>query len=212
MESIFTFICEHANNAHLIFLFLLFLAGLNVPISEDVLLLTGGALVSRCIPDQYLHLYLWMLFGCWVSGWEAYLIGRLFGRKLFNYRFFNHVVNEERIKKLHVTYEKYGIWTFIVGRLIPGGVRNALLITSGMGKMPFLKFAFRDLVAAIISTNIMFYLGYTFGEHYEEIVATFQQYNRVALLLFFSLLCFLFFRARQQSKKTAKSNVPEDSP
>lgn len=182
MENLFSFVCAHAENAHYLFFGLLMLAGLNIPISEDVLLLTAGALVSRCIPDSYLHLYLWMFFGCWISGWEAYWLGRILGRKLLKYKWFNHALTEEKVKKLHVFYEKFGIFTFIVGRFIPGGVRNALFITAGMGKMPFGLFIIRDFVAALITTNIVFYLGFLFGQNYELILETVLTYNHYAMM------------------------------
>lgn len=194
MDSLFTFICQHAESAHYIFFGLLFLAGLNVPISEDLLLLTGGALVSRCIPDQYVSLYLWMFFGCWISGWEAYWIGRIFGPKLYQIAWFNRVINPERIATLHRYYERFGILVFILGRFIPGGVRNALFITSGMGKMPFLRFTLRDFVATLISTNTLFYLGYVFGTNYEAIRDYFIHYNRIALAVLIGLIIIAVLR------------------
>lgn len=194
MEEIFNFVCLHAHHAEYIFLGLLLLAGVNVPISEDLLLLTAGALVSRCIPDNYLQLYLWMFFGCWISGFEAYWLGRLFGPKLYELPGFRHIVNPKRIEKLHYYYEKFGIWTFIVGRFIPGGVRNALFITAGMGKMPFPLFMLRDFVAAAISTNVIFYLGYAFGERYEAISSYFKRYNEVAFLILALLIAALLIR------------------
>lgn len=183
MEEIFEFVCLHAHSAQYIFLGLLILAGLNIPISEDFLLITAGALVSRCIPDHYFKLYFWMFFGCWISGFEAYWIGRLLGPKLYGLWGFRHFVNPERIEKLHHYYEKFGIWTFIICRFIPGGVRNALFITAGMGKMPFLLFIFRDFVAAALSTSVIFYIGYVFGESYETLSIYLQRYNQAALLI-----------------------------
>lgn len=198
MESLLQFVCDNAAHAHYIFFGLFILAGINVPISEDLLLLTGGALVSRCIPDQYFHLYTWMFFGCWISGWEAYWLGRWLGPKLYEMRFFKHVVTKKRIEKLHKYYEKFGIWTFIVGRFIPGGVRNALFITSGMGKMPFLLFTLRDFVASLISTNVVFYLGYTFGKHYELILEYFLRYDKIVLLGVASLATAAYFKFRSK--------------
>lgn len=197
MESLLQFICSHAEHAHYIFFALFLLAGINVPISEDLLLLTGGALVSRCIPEQYAHLYLWMFVGCWVSGWEAYWLGRWLGPKLYNIRFFKYVVTKKRIEKLHRYYEKFGIWTFIVGRFIPGGVRNALFITSGMGKMPFFLFTARDFVASLISTNVVFFLGFTFGKNYEVMVEYFLKYDKVMLILVAIAATFAFFKFRK---------------
>lgn len=197
IESLLQFVCANADHAHYIFFGLFLLAGINVPISEDLLLLTGGALVSRCIPDQYVHLYIWMFVGCWVSGWEAYWLGRWLGPKLYDIRFFKHVVTKKRIEKLHHYYEKFGIWTFIVGRFIPGGVRNALFITSGMGKMPFLLFTARDFIASFISTNVVFFLGYTFGKHYEVIIEYFLRYDKVVFLGVATLAIIALFKFRK---------------
>ena len=137
MESFVSFACENAHSAHWIFFLLLMLAGLSLPISEDIILLTGGAIASTCIPDETLHLFLWIYAGCWISAWETYWIGRYFGPKLYDIRWFRHIITPERIHRLHHYYEKFGVFTFIIGRFIPGGVRNALFMTAGLGKMPF---------------------------------------------------------------------------
>lgn len=207
MGDLLGFICAYADQAHYIFFGLFLLAGVYMPISEDLLLLTGGALVSRCIPDQYLHLYTWMFFGCWVSGWEAYWLGRWLGPKLYELPFFKHVVTKQRIDKLHRYYEKFGIWTFIVGRFIPGGVRNALFITSGMGKMPFFLFTLRDFIASLISTNVVFYLGYTFGKHYEVIVEYFLKYDKIAVGVVAALTIFAYIKLRPKDKPTAHDHT-----
>lgn len=211
MTEIFAFICEHVDHAPYIFLGLLFLAGLSVPISEDLLLLTAGALVSRCAPDEYFYLYGWMFIGCWMSGWEAYWMGRLLGPKLYEIRWFKHLITPERIAKLHYYYEKFGIWTFIVGRFIPGGIRNALFITSGMGKMPFLLFTARDFVAALISTNVVYFLGYFFGRNYEVIAAYVIRYNRIAFLmvaLIAAIACVRVWWKWRQLPKTPNGSEP----
>lgn len=207
IDSLLQFICAHAEYAHFIFFGLFLLAGINIPISEDLLLLTGGAIVSRCIPDQYLHLYIWMFVGCWISGWEAYWLGRWLGPKLYDIRWFKYIVTKKRIEKLHHYYEKFGIWTFIIGRFIPGGIRNALFITSGMGKMPFPLFALRDFVACLISTNVVFFLGYTFGKHYELLVEYFLRYDKLALLAVAMLAFAIYFKFRSTNEPTAHDHT-----
>lgn len=203
MIELFNFVCQHADNAPYIFFGLLLLAGLNVPISEDLLLLTAGALASRCLPDQYLNLYLWLLFGCIFSGWETYWLGRLFGPKLYEIRWFRHLITPERIAKLQLTYEKFGIFTFILGRFIPGGVRNALFITSGMGKMPFALFVKRDFVASLISSSAIYSLGYTCGQHYEWLLAQFLIYDRFILLTIAGLLLGILLYSWKKKKVPA---------
>lgn len=188
METLINYACAHAHSAHYIIFILLMLAGLNVPISEDFLLLTGGAIASTCIPDHALRLFIWIYFGCWISAWEAYWIGRLLGPKLYTIRWFSHVITPGRIEKLHHYYEKFGIFTFIMGRFIPGGVRNALFMSSGLGKMPFLKFILRDGFACMISTTTIFSLGYYFGQNYRTIVHYFETYNKIAIGAVISLI------------------------
>lgn len=207
METVFTqlleFICAHAHDAHWIIFLLLLLAGLNIPISEDLMLITAGAIASTCIPDHTLHLFIWVYFGCWLSAWEAYWIGRLLGPKLYNIRWFNRILTPKRIKRLHHYYEKFGILTFIVGRFIPGGIRNALFMSSGLGKMPFLKFILRDGIACLISTSVLFYLGFQFGENYKVVIRYIQKYDLIILSIVFFVICTLsliyYFRQRNKT-------------
>lgn len=181
MESALTFICQNAHDAHWIIFGLLMLAGLNVPISEDILLLTGGAIASTCIPEHTVNLFIWVYLGCWLSAWEAYWVGRLLGPKLYTIKWFSRILTPKRIEKLHYYYEKFGIFTFIVGRFIPGGVRNALFMSSGLGKMPFPVFIARDGLACLISSTTIFTLGFKFAEHYQLIVNYYKKYDLIII-------------------------------
>lgn len=188
MESILSFICQHAEHAHYIFFGLLMLAGLNVPISEDLILLSAGAITATCIPEHYTRMLIWLYIGCWVSAWEAYAIGRYLGPKLYDIKWFSHILTRSRIAQLHHYYEKFGIFTFILGRFIPGGVRNTLFMTAGLGKMHFGKFIFRDGIACLISTNVLFYLGFMFGENYKVIVDYLNTYTHFVVIVIVSII------------------------
>jgi len=209
METIYTFICANAENAHWILFLCLLLAGLNIPISEDLVLLMAGTLAATCLdfPESY-YLYIWVFFGCWFSAWEAYWLGRLWGTKLYTVRGFRHIITPARIEKLQHLYNRFGLLTFIVGRFIPGGVRNTLFITCGMGKMPFDKFIARDFIACLIASFTLFYLGFTFGEHFSLIVSYVRKYELIALALGVLILSgFLLNYAisRKKSKKGEES-------
>src|ERR1700722_3785764 len=177
MDTYIAFICEYAPQAPWVIFGLLMLAGLNVPISEDILLLTGGALAGSCNPDDIPALFIWTYAGCWISAWEAYWLGRWLGPKLYQIPWFNYLLSRERVERLHVYYERFGIFTFIVGRFIPGGVRNALFITAGLGKMPFHKFILRDGFASLISSSVLFYIGYLLGTNLTQLVESFERYS-----------------------------------
>lgn len=200
MESIVNFACAHAHSAHWIFFLLLMLAGLNIPISEDLILLTGGAIASTCIPNETLHLFCWIYAGCWLSAWEAYAIGRFLGPKVYTIRWFRHIITKERIERLHHYYEKFGVFTFIVGRFIPGGVRNALFMSSGLGKMPFWKFILRDGFACLISSTVIFSIGYSLSQNYHLVIHYFKTYDEIVIGCILLIIMGICFRLWWKSK------------
>jgi membrane-associated protein len=201
MDSLLTFVSENAHSAHWVIFLLIMLAGLNVPLSEDILVLAGGAIASTYIPENTLKIFVWIYAGAWMSAWEAYWIGRLLGPKLYEIRWFSHVLTFKRIERLHHFYEKYGILTFLVGRFIPGGVRNALFMTSGLGKMPFHKFILRDMPCCLLQVSILFYLGYLLGENYTSVITAIRTYNLVFLVIFVGVLVGLFYWSRGNQKQ-----------
>ncbi len=188
MESILNFITENADHAHWVIFIMIMLAGLNVPFSEDVLVLAGGAIASTYVPENTLQIFFWIFLAAWMSAWEAYWIGRLLGPKLYDIKWFSHVLTVNRIERLHYYYEKFGILTFFIGRFIPGGARNALFMTSGLGKMPFHKFILRDCPACFLQVFVLFYLGYLLGENYQVVAETIKSYNNFFLGIFSLLL------------------------
>lgn len=175
------FLCDYAHIAPWIIFVLLILGGLNFPISEDLVLILSGATASLCIPEHTYALYAWTYFVCCLSSWETYWIGRIFGPKLYQIRWFKNVLTEKRIATLHSYYEKYGIFVFIVGRFFPGGVRNALFLSSGLAKMPFPLYIARDAFAALLSTSLLFYLGFIFGQNYHVILHMLKTYEEIVL-------------------------------
>lgn len=204
MESIFAYVCEHAHHAHWILFCLLLLTGFNIPISEDLILICGGAIASTCVPEHTLRLYIWLFLGCYLSAWQAYWIGRLLGPRLYDIKLFRSIITPKRMEKLRHYYAKFGIFTFIVGRFAPGGIRNALFMSSGLMKMPFEFFIARDGLACLISSMVFFQIGYRFGENMDTVLYYFHHYSHM-LLLALSIIALLglgyFFYHRYVHKK-----------
>lgn len=177
MEAIFSYICEHAHQAPWIMFCLLLLSGLNIPISEDIMLIGGGAIAATCLPEHTLSLYFWIFLGCYLSAWEAYWLGRLLGPRLYRIPLFKSIVTRKRLELLRNYYAKFGVFTFIVGRFCPGGIRNALFLSSGLTKMPFYLFILRDGVACLLSSFILFNIGYRFAANIDHIIYYFHHYT-----------------------------------
>lgn len=183
MESLLNFICEHAHHAPLGIFCLLLLTGFNIPISEDLLIISGGILVSSCIPDHMFRMWLWVYAGACLSAWEAYWIGRYFGPKLYEMRWFHQIITEKRVARLKHYYEKFGIFIFIFIRFLPGGIRNGFSMSCGLTKFSFPKFILFDELAALISVNVLFFLGYTFGQNSELLFHYIKRYDEWAMAI-----------------------------
>lgn len=195
MESFIAFVCEYAHQAHWIFFIMLLLSGCNLPFSEDMIAITGGIIVATCIPEHMLRMWLWIYVGSCMSAWIAYSIGRFIGPKLYRIHWFQRFVSPERIAKLRHYYEKFGIFTFIVVRFFPGGVRNGFGMSCGLSKMTFPAFALRDELAASIQITFLFFLGYTFAQNYEELFNYLKRYNEWAIgLIALVVIAIIFYK------------------
>ena len=181
----------------------LLLAGLNIPVSEDLMLLTA-ALIAAQRPDQ-----LWMLFGgvyagAYFSDLICYGLGRGLGPKLWQIKWFAKMVKPETVDKVAGFYDKYGPLTLVLGRFIPFGVRNALFLTAGISKMNFLKFALSDLVAATITCSLYFWLYFTFGEAMVEII---KQSNTVIFSVAFVVVLFFILRRKKNASDVSEEQM-----
>ena len=195
MEELILIIQANIQYAHFIIFATLLLAGLNIPVSEDVMIFVSALLASKH-PDYLPHLFIGVYLGAFFSDLISYSLGRFVGPKLFEIRFFAKMVSAERIAKISAYYQKYGVITLILGRFIPFGVRNALFLTAGLGKMNFIKFALSDLLACTISTISFFMLYYHYGD---SVISYIKQGNIVIFALLFIVLGVIWYR----NKRTA---------
>lgn len=184
LESFIPFLESNAEYAHFIVFGLLMLAGFNVPISEDLMIIVSAFIAATIVPENTLLLFLGVFLGAYISDWTAYWIGRKLGRKLFEHKWFSKAVPEKKLLRIQDYYKRYGVLTLLIGRFIPFGVRNCLFMTAGLGKMDFLKFLLADGVACLISNSVLFYLTYQLGKNYLTLIPYLKNFNMIIFLLF----------------------------
>jgi membrane protein DedA with SNARE-associated domain len=192
MEELIQIIQANIQYAHFIIFGALLLAGLNIPVSEDAMLFISALLASNH-PEYLAHLFIAVFLGAYFSDLICYSLGRIGRPKLLKIRFFANMVSPQRITKISAYYKKYGVITLILGRFIPFGVRNALFLTAGLGKMNFIKFALSDLLACTISSISFFSLYYYYGEN---VIAYIKQGNIVLFSLAIVLIGIFWYRKK----------------
>jgi membrane-associated protein len=198
MQEIVNFIIEHSQYAPPILFVLILLAGLNLPISIDILVVLSAFLAATTIPELTPYLFLSFILGAYFSGWICYWMGRKVGIKLLKFRYFAKLLPEERLKKIGTFYEKYGLLALMIGRFIPFGFRNCLFTTTGMSKASFAKFMWRDAIACSLWASITFFTFHRLGKNYEILLAKAKMINLFVFLAFgvtvISVLCYKKYR------------------
>lgn len=200
MDLIIQFIFEHAQYAHWIVFGALMLAGLNVPISEDLMIIFSAVLAATVIPENTSKLFLGVFLGCYISDWVCYWIGRHFGPKLWNIKWFAKTFDQKKIDVVHQYYAKYGFLTLLIGRFIPFGVRNGLFLTAGLGKMPFGRFLLSDGIACLLSNTLLFSLAYTVGKNYEILLSSLKMLNIFIFTAFVvAIIGFIWYKRKKKA-------------
>lgn len=183
-----------AENLHLISFGLLLLAGLNFPVSEDLVFIISASIAATIIPENKYLIFAGCYLGAFLSDIIAYMLGRYGLPLLFKTRIFNSKTTRKRIVLIESYFNKYGGLALFMGRFIPFGIRNMLFLTAGMVKFKLLKFVFVDLSALTITSTILFYLGYKFGENIDIVFHYVKNYKIVAFIALVLIVLVIIFK------------------
>ena len=186
-QTIAAWIGQYISYFPLVIFISLLLGGFNLPISEDIIVITAALLCKQekaSIPAFYAALY----FGAVISDYLVYFWGWLLRRGRISGIFFSKLINETTIDRISNALERHGFLTFLCGRFIPFGVRNIIAMTSSFVGFPFYKFALFDAVAAACNISALFWLVYFLGlrgGHFMKVIGI------VLFLLFVGLSIYI---------------------
>ncbi len=125
----------------------------------DSLLFATGALAATGVLD------VWLLFALLTVAAIAgdavnYWTGSYFGTKLFDGRI--PYLKQEHLDRTHDFYEKYGGKAIVIARFVPI-VRTVAPFVAGCGRMTYTRFAFYNVLGALLWIGTMLFGGYLFG-------------------------------------------------
>lgn len=201
MDHLVEIISHHAQHAHWYIFIGIILAGFNIPLSADLLVLLSALLAATIIPEHTWLLYFSVLIGCYISAMCAYWFGRLLGSSLNKTKIFSKFLPPARLAKIKVFYEKYGFWTLVVGRFIPFGVRNCVFMSSGMSRLHFGKFILMDAIACLVWVTSCFYLFFTIGQNYEILWHYLKAFNLLVFAAFsVTVIGFIWYKRRKKTR------------
>lgn len=185
-EWILSLFQKHANHAHWLLFVSALLAGCNIPISIDLLVIVAAILSLHFIPDNTLLIILFLFSGCLLAAWISYGIGRFLGNKCQHTPLLRTMFSPHKQAKIQKFYQKRGAWAFFLGRFIPFGIRNCLFLTAGMCKLSFTRFIILDFFACLLWLSTSFFCFYKVGENFPTLWNSMQKIN-LSIFLFFLL-------------------------
>jgi membrane-associated protein len=202
MDSIIQFIFAHAHIAHWVIFPVLLLAGFNLPISEDLIIVFSAVLAATVIPEHTVHLFIAVFFGCYLSDWICYWIGRKFLPKLLRFSWAKKLIDQKRISQIQNYYTKYGARTLFVGRFIPFGVRNCLFLAAGLSKMSFKKFILVDAFACFTTNSVLFSISYYGARNVGALLSFVKTFNILIFSVFVvSIIAAFWYKRKLASRK-----------
>lgn len=150
-------------------------------VEGDITLLLSGVMAHNSVFGSYsfFKVFLAGMLGGVVGDNVAYFIGRLFRTTIKDYRFYQ--MARPRIERL---IDKFGGFAIIISKYIYG-IRAAMCLFYGIGRMPYLRFLFIDSISCAIWALLLASVGYFFSGAITGIIGNFKQ---AGMWLFFIIL------------------------
>lgn len=182
----------------------LILAGLNIPVSEDAIIVASAAICYEN-PKLLIPTVLFVYAGIIASDIISYFWGYFCSKGLRSLKAVNRILKSNKRILILNRLEKHGFLTFITIRFIPFGVRNALFLSSGFFHLKFWKFIIFDAIAAVISSQSLFWIVYFLGDNSDLWVRI------IAGVLLVFLICFVIWNIRSIKKELNQINSKTNS-
>ena len=150
-------------------------------VEGDITLLISGAMAHSNFFGRYsfIKVVLAGTLGGMVGDCIGYAVGRGFHENAKDYRFYQ--MAQPRIERL---IDKFGPFAIVISKYIYG-IRAAMCVFYGIGRMPFLRFLLLDAISCGTWVLILAGTGYFFSGAITSIIGDFQQ---IGIALFFVIL------------------------
>lgn len=172
-------------------------------VEGDITLLISGVLAHSGVFGSYsfLKVLIFGTLGGMVGDIFGYTVGRIFHEKAKDYRFYQ--VAQPRVEKI---IDKFGSYAIIISKYIYG-IRVAMCLFYGVGKMPFLRFLGLSAISCFLWVSLLSGVGYFFSGAITSIIGDFKQIG-IALffIVMFGIIIFYVIERYWISEKVEDAN------
>jgi membrane protein DedA with SNARE-associated domain len=176
---------------------ILVLGGLGLPVPEEAPII-AAAVLSRVGPWKWPLALAACLVGVLLGDFVVYSLGFIYGEKVTSLRLTRKFLSKARESQIQGYFHRHGFKILILGRFAVG-FRTAAYLTAGILKLPPLKLFLTDLLAASLSTFLMFGLGYVFAHQIKVAVDQVKYWLTAAVAVLITVaLLYRYYSARRR--------------
>ncbi|MCR8635253.1 DedA family protein [Paenibacillus radicis (ex Xue et al. 2023)] len=146
--------------------FALWLGIVGMPIPDEVIVMTGGAVTANGILQiipAFIVTYLGVISGLSLG----YVLGRFIGKPVIE-RLKRKKKMEKYLTASEKLIEKYGSFALVISYFLPV-VRHVVPYVVGLNKMTFRRYALLSYSTGFVWTVIFFTVGRFFGDYVDEV-------------------------------------------
>jgi membrane protein DedA with SNARE-associated domain len=178
----------------------LVVAGLGVPIPEDIMLLAAGVLVHRG-EVSYVEALAFCALGVFVGDTFIFLLARRLGPEALQRRPFIWLITPKRQEKIEEMFARYGNVIVFMARHM-AGLRAPTFAMAGMHGMQLSRFWLWDGLGLCVSAPVVIGIGYWLADNLDKARALLGRFETIviAVLLLAVAAFFLWRRLRRQGE------------
>jgi membrane protein DedA with SNARE-associated domain len=154
----------------------LFVAGLGVPLPEEVPIVAAGVLSHQGALRWWLALPVCVV-GVVAGDVVLYWVGHHWGERILGWRVVRWVLSPAREEQLKAAYRNHGAKIVLTTRHVTG-LRTAAFLTAGIARLPFWTFLAVDAAAVLVGVPASFGLAFLFADQVEQVLADVHRAER----------------------------------
>lgn len=175
----------------------------------DYLLFLAGMFVATGKLDAgIVTMVLGLIFAASAGNFVGYWFGYRTGPMLYK-RKDSIFFKKKYLRAAEAYYRKQGAFALIMGRFVPI-VRTFAPIVAGVVKLDFRRFAFYNILGAVIWISSLTFLGYFLGKEFQKEIEHYLGYIIFGFIFLTTIPLVLAFFKRNISKQHTDNDTKED--
>jgi membrane protein DedA with SNARE-associated domain len=181
----------------------LIVAGLGVPVPEDIMLLVAGMLVHRGVVS-YPEALAWCAVGVFIGDTTIFLLAKRLGPAALERAPLKWLITPQRKEKIEEMFVRYGNVIVFMARHM-AGLRAPTFAMAGLHGMPLSRFWLWDGLGLCVSAPVVIGIGWWLADNVDEAKRYLQRFEVIVLLAIgAALVAFFVWRKFRRTSSVAE--------